>query len=212
MIKNINRAKLSILTLLTLTITGCATQPQILVTEKKVETKVTTPTKIEVKESISLEEALQNLFRDDSINKITIEASKKKYKENEILSFTINTKKESGYLYIISINKNEVVFFQPNPNSPLSELQGKHQFPRDFGNGAFEITATKECKECPSEKSSIYALLSKKPIKNIKKMVGNQLLNFIKNFKNYDRGFKIKTNKSNKNKNFFIGKLNLIVE
>jgi len=162
-----------------------------------------------------LENGLSSLFKANDIKKIAIEANKKIYKENESLSFIIDTKGEKGYLYIIAVDKSDVTFFLPNKFSPLSELKGRHKFPEDFIVKDVDISATKKCKKCPREETNIYAVLSKKPIVGIKNMTGEELLNFIKptvKFKTYSRSFNFREKSDGKNKDFFIGKLNLVVE
>ena len=84
----------------------------------------------------------------------------KAYKEQQPISFHIDTKKQTGYLYIVYVgNKGETALLYPNADSPLSELNGDYDFPQDFGG--MKIRATKDCKDCKKEKTTVYAILSK---------------------------------------------------
>jgi purine nucleoside permease len=107
---------------------------------------------------------------------------KKSYKEGDNISFTLDTKEQIGFLYILTVDKNEVTFLQPNPVSPLNQMRGKREFPKDFTDGKFNIKAVKFCKKkCEEEKTVIYALLTEKPIDDIRNINRNKLLNFHKN-------------------------------
>jgi len=100
------------------------------------------------------------------------------YKQGEPIQFIVDTKGAEGYLYIVySDSKGEVGVLYPNPKSPLSEINGKYIFPRDFGTMA--ITATKECRGCEKDKTVIYALLSKEPILDIKNINQSQLATIV---------------------------------
>jgi len=113
---------------------------------------------------------------------IEVRGLNKKYKEGEKISFVVDTKDKVGYLYIISVDKDKVVFLQPNPDSPLSQMRGVRSFPEDFTDGGFYIKATKSCTNCEEEKTTVYALLTKRPIEGVEqKITGDNLLGFFKN-------------------------------
>lgn len=100
---------------------------------------------------------------------------KKTYAQNQTIRFNVDTKGKTGYLYIVYLDdKGETALLYPNAKSPLSELNGKYVFPRDFGG--MQITATKECKGCQEERTTVYAILSKEPISDIKNLKAMNLM------------------------------------
>lgn len=100
---------------------------------------------------------------------------KKVYSQNQTIRFSIDTKGKTGYLYIVYLDdKGETALLYPNAKSPLTELNGKYVFPRDFGG--MQITATKECKGCEQERTTVYAILSKEPIADIKNLKSTHLV------------------------------------
>jgi len=100
---------------------------------------------------------------------------KKVYAQNQTIRFSVDTKGKTGYLYIVYLDdKGETALLYPNAKSPLSELNGKYIFPRDFGG--MQITATKECKGCKEERTTVYAILSKEPISDIKNLKAMHLM------------------------------------
>jgi hypothetical protein len=104
--------------------------------------------------------------------------SKIRYKEKEHIKILINTMGKIGYLYIIYKDKENTMLLYPNAKSPLTKLNGEYQFPRDFGN--MTIVATKDCKDCKKEETTLYVLLTKVPIdRNIYRLTGEQLSDFI---------------------------------
>ena len=107
-------------------------------------------------------------------------AGEKDYKEGEHISFTLDTKKQKGYIYIMTIDNNdEVTMLYPNSASVASPIRGKRTFPKDFTNGRFFIKAVKHCKNgCEQEKTVIYAILTENNIDGIEKITKNQLLSF----------------------------------
>jgi len=100
------------------------------------------------------------------------------FKQNEPINFIVDTKGAEGYLYVVYSGSNEKVgVLYPNPKSPLTEVEGRYIFPRDFGN--MTINATKDCKDCKKERTVIYALLSPKPIVDIQQINKAQLANIL---------------------------------
>ncbi|CAA6816796.1 MAG: Unknown protein [uncultured Sulfurovum sp.] len=145
----------SLLVLSSILITGCMST--------KKEVKVATPLVPTVKSS---EKTLASLkyARPSSLLK-----GKTNYTQNQSIQFIVDTKGKTGYLYIIyADNKGNVQLLYPNAQSPLTELNGKYLFPRDFGG--MNIIATKECKDCEPEKTTVYAILSKDQISDIKNL------------------------------------------
>jgi len=99
---------------------------------------------------------------------------KKLYSQNQTIRFSVDTNNKTGYLYIIYLDdKGETTLLYPNAQSPLTELNGKYIFPRDFGG--MQITATKDCKGCQKERTTVYAVLSKEPISDINSLKAKHL-------------------------------------
>ncbi len=147
---------------------------------------------------------------------IEVIGAKEHYKQGENISFVVDTKGQVGYLYIISVDSSKVTFLQPNPVSPLSEMRGRRSFPKDFTNGAFNIQAIKNCPSCQKEETTVYALLTKKPIANIKKKItGETLLSFYKNSRQAQRvtrGIHLNIANNNTPSNLSVGKMKFFVE
>jgi len=139
------------------------------------------------------------------------------YTQNAPIQFIVDTKDKEGYLYIVYLdNKGEVALLYPNEKSPLTELSGKYIFPRDFGN--MNIRATKDCQDCEEEKTTIYALLSKKPIIDIQNITKAQLMNITgesaSSSKTKTKGLKMDLGggSSNRNANVNVGKFEFVVK
>jgi hypothetical protein len=99
---------------------------------------------------------------------------KKSYTQNQSIQFVVDTRGKTGYLYIVYLdNKGQTALLYPNAKSPSTELNGKFLFPRDFGG--MHISATKDCKGCEEEKTTVYAILSKEPISDIKNITASHL-------------------------------------
>jgi hypothetical protein len=125
---------------------------------------------------ISSELTLSELSSSGGLSKLSLKGTKE-YKENEAISFTVNTMGKSGYLYIIYLdNKGETQFLYPNEKTPLTELSGEYTFPKDFGN--ITINASKDCNGCTEDKTTIFAILTKKPVSDIKSISKGHLLTF----------------------------------
>jgi len=116
-------------------------------------------------------------LKSSGISTLALKSATKEYKENQAISFTVNTMGKAGYLYIIYVdNKGETQLLYPNARSPLTELSGEYTFPRDFGG--MNIRATKDCKGCSEDKTTIYAILTKEPVSDIKNITKAHLLKF----------------------------------
>ena len=104
-----------------------------------------------------------------SSNTLSVKA-KKNYKKGEPVKFKIDTGKEKGYLYVVYLNKNG----QKEVMAPSKKkVNGKVSFPEDFD---VDVSASKDCKSCKEEKTTVYVLLSKDPILDIADMDSNKLL------------------------------------
>ena len=102
---------------------------------------------------------------------------KKSYKKNEAVKFEIDTGKDKGYLYVVYLDKKgEKEVMTPSKN----KVRGNFSFPKDFG---VDVSATKECKGCKVEKTTVYVLLSKDPILEIKSMNKDDLVDLGKKSK-----------------------------
>jgi len=116
-------------------------------------------------------------LKSSGISNLALKSATKAYKENQAISFTVNTMGKAGYLYIIYVdNKGETQLLYPNARSPLTELSGEYTFPRDFGG--MNIRATKDCNGCSEDKTTIYAILTKEPVSDIKNITKAHLLKF----------------------------------
>ena len=87
-------------------------------------------------------------------------------------------------------------------------MGGRYIFPDDFGN--MNIRATKDCKECEKEKTSIYALLSKEPILDIKNINKEQLLSFFGG--SQSKGLSMDLGEEQTSSDVSVGKLEFFVE
>ena len=136
--------------------------------------------------------------------------TKKSYALNESIQFIIDTGKSEGFLYILYLDsKGKTELLYPNANAPLSEMGGEFLFPKDFGN--MNIRATKDCKGCTEEQTTIYALLSKRPIIDINNITKSDLLKLTSN-SSQSRGLSLELNNNKKtNSNLNVGKVNFFV-
>jgi hypothetical protein len=99
---------------------------------------------------------------------------KTNYSQNQSIQFAVDTMGKTGYLYIVYVDNNGgATLLYPNAKSPLTELNGKYIFPRDFG--IKKINAEKDCNGCKEEKTTVYAILSKDPISDIKSITASHL-------------------------------------
>ena len=129
---------------------------------------------------------------------------KKVYSQNQIIQFIVDTKGKTGYLYIVYLDdKGNTSLLYPNAQSPLTELNGKYLFPRDFGG--MKITATKDCKGCQKERTTVYAILSKNPIADINNLKAKNLMQ--------GKGLSMSLpGSSARNSNINIGKIDFFVQ
>jgi len=113
------------------------------------------------------------------------------YQDNQPIQFVVDTGDAEGYLYIIYLdNKGNTELLYPNAKSPEAEMGGAYLFPRDFGG--MDIRATKDCADCKEDKTTVYVLLSKEPIVDIKKITKKELLSFTSS-----KGLKMDLNENN---------------
>ena len=191
-----NLRQISILSLMTFVLIGCS----------KPEVTVAKPAPIAQKPTAVVQNltATINDIKRAGVNTLKLKG-KSKYSQNQSIQFEVNTNGKTGYLYIVYVDtKGETVLLYPNPDSPLSELNGKYLFPRDFGG--MDIRATKDCKGCEQEKTTVYAILSKKRISDIDSITANHLPVSSK-------GLTMNKSKKNaKNANINVGKINFFVK
>ena len=193
--KKINLHQVSIFSLMALVVIGCS-KPEVAVVKPATVQK---PTAM-VQNSIATIDDIKRA----GVNTIKLKG-KSKYSQNQSIQFAVDTKGKTGYLYIVYVdNKGETVLLYPNSNSPLTELNGKYLFPKDFGG--MDIRATKDCKGCKQEKTTVYAILSKKRISDIDSITAKHLPSSSK-------GLSMNISKRNaKNANINIGKINFFVK
>ena len=117
-----------------------------------------------------LKDKLKEFIGKGDIDKLLVNSlNKKVYRNKEELSFKVDTKNKSGYLYVFTTNDSgEIIVLYPNSVAPLSEIQGSYIFPNDFvsrvSSERFSVKMEKECQDCVEEKSTIYTLLTKEPL------------------------------------------------
>jgi len=152
---------------------------------------------------------LSNL-QSSGVNRVSLKGNPS-YKQGSAIKFIVNTMGKSGYLYIVYLdNKGNTGLLYPNEHSPLTELSGEYLFPRDFGN--MNIRATKDCGDCQQEKTTVYALLSKEPITDIKNITKEQLIKFSGGA-SQSKGLSMTTSgPRNDNSNLNVGKLEFLVQ
>ena len=154
--------------------------------------------------------SLSELKQTGAVENLTFKA-KDTYALDEAIQFVVNTGEEEGYLYLVYLDdKGETGLLYPNANSPLSEMGGEFLFPQDFGN--MNIRATKNCKSCKEEKTSIYALLSKRPITDIDNITKSDLLSLTSPTTG-TRAISLELGNNTKtHSNFNVGKIDFLVK
>lgn len=140
----------------------------------------------------------------NSDKKITIK-SKKKFSANESLKFSIDTKDEKGFIYLVYVDKTgETSLLYPEDTTTQEKKSGKLDFPKDFDN--IDIKTTKDCKDCKKEKTTIFVLLSDDPIDDIQNMNEEDLTNIQKKTKSRDLSL------TEVKQNILVNKLDFFVE
>ncbi|NEW61294.1 DUF4384 domain-containing protein [Sulfurovum sp. bin170] len=137
---------------------------------------------------------------------------KKSYSQNQAIQFAVDTRGKTGYLYIVYVDeKGQTALLYPNEKSPLTELNGKYLFPRDFGG--MHINATKDCKGCEQEKTTVYAILSKDKISDIKNITASQLGVSTSPKKSQGKGLSMSlAGNGGQNANINVGKIEFFVK
>jgi len=126
--------------------------------------------KIKVDNRPLLKDKLKEFINQNSIDRLSIDnLNKKVYKNQEELTFKVDTKGKRGYLYVFTTNSNgDITVLYPNSVAPLVEIQGSYIFPNDFvsrvSSEKFAIKMIKECQNCKKEQTTIYTLLTKEPL------------------------------------------------
>lgn len=199
--KNIHH-QLTVLSLITLVFIGCTETKKIIQNPEK------TTIQVIKKETTGIQ--LSSLKHTEGINTLSFK-TKKAYSENESIQFVIDTGKQEGYLYIVYLdNQGKTSLLYPNAKSPLAEMGGSFLFPNDFGN--VSIKATKDCKNCSEEKTTIYALLSKTPILDIDN-INQEMLLGLNSPRSLSRGLKLELDeKKNNNNQLHVGKVDFFVQ
>jgi hypothetical protein len=111
-----------------------------------------------------LQNTLENLMNSNKMKIMPLKYSKTTYNTGESVEFSLDTEGEKGYLTIFYVDGSDVTLLYPNPFVTSKELQGKYSFPNDLSGGKFELEAYKSCSDCQEERTTIYALLSSRPI------------------------------------------------
>jgi len=112
----------------------------------------------------TLQQTLENFIQKNKIDKMVLNYKKSTYKVGNSINFTLDTQGAKGYLTIFYVDKNDVTLLYPNPFVSPKTIQGSYTFPKDFSGGKFELEAYKSCSNCNKETTTIYTLLSARPI------------------------------------------------
>jgi hypothetical protein len=123
-----------------------------------------TTTTISTETNSILQNTLENLMSSNNIKIMPLTYNKTSYNTGESVEFSLDTEGEKGYLTIFYVDGSDVTLLYPNPFVTSKKLQGKYSFPADLSGGKFELEAYKSCNGCQEEKTTIYALLSSRPI------------------------------------------------
>jgi len=201
--KKQQRYKVSIFALLAiLTLGGCVKD------KPSAPVATTPPSQVETEASTTLA-----TLNSAGVSTLSLSGTKK-YKEKDSISFKVNTMGKAGYLYIIYLdNKGNTTILYPNARSPLTELSGEYIFPRDFGN--MTINAEKDCNGCTEEKTTIYAILTKEPVSDIKNITKAHLMKYSGEKSSASQGkgmsFDIGSDSTGSNTNINVGKIEFVV-
>ena len=123
----------------------------------------------------------EDMISSNKLKTMSLNYNKTTYQTGEPVEFTVDTQGDRGYLTVFYIDKSDVTVLYPNPFVQNIELQGRYSFPRDLANGQFELEAYKSCNGCSQEKTTIYTLLSAKPISDINSIQSKGLVSFGNN-------------------------------
>jgi hypothetical protein len=129
----------------------------------------------------TLQETFENLLASGKLEKLSLNYRQTTYQTGSSVEFEVDTQQTRGYLTVFYIDKDDVTVLYPNPFVKSTPLQGKYRFPQDLAHGQFELEAYKSCTGCQEEKTTIYAMLSAQPIKNIKEVQSKGLKSFGNN-------------------------------
>ena len=201
--------RLSILTISTVMLLGCSGKKTTTPPAKKVTTAQSTkPQKPISKPQAPSGMKLSDLKSAGVVTGLGLKG-KPQYQEDEPIQFIVDTGDAEGYMYIIYLDKSgETTLLYPNAKAPLSELGGAYLFPRDFGG--MDIRATKDCKDCKEDKTTVYALLSKEPIVDIDKITKDELLSFAPS--SQSKGLKMDLSGPGPSANLNVGVVEFVVK
>lgn len=195
-------SQLSTIILTTLLMVGCNNSPKPKEEIKK--PKISKPI-VQKTRGINLSQ-----LNSGGVTKLSLKGAHK-YRVGEPIQFIVDTNGQDGYLYILYLdNKGQVGKLYPNPKAPLSQISGKYIFPKDFGG--MSITATKDCKTCAKENTTIYALLTKEPILDIDKIDKKKLLSIAPNTPQTKSIYMDLGGEATDNSNVNIGRIQFITE
>ena len=199
MLKTRNIYKLSIAVLSTILLVGCSGK-------EKAEPRPIKTAVVQTKPQVPSGMKLADIKDAGVITNLGLKGHPE-YKVGEAIEFIIDTNNEEGFLYIIYLdNAGKTGLLYPNAKSPEAEMGGEYLFPRDFGG--MDIRATKDCVGCKEEKTTVYVLLSKEPIVDIKKITKKELLSFTSS-----KGLEMNLNENNvPSANLNLGALEFIVK
>ena len=155
-----------------------------------------------------LQDTFENLLASGKLERLSLTHRNTLYQTGSSVKFEVDTQQTRGYLTVFYIDKDDVTVLYPNPFVTSTPLQGKYAFPQDLAHGQFELEAYKSCTGCQEEKTTIYAMLTAQPIKNIKDVQSKGLKSFGKNSnesKSISRAIRIKA--TSKSTTSFIPKL-----
>jgi len=114
---------------------------------------------------------------------------KKTFNNGELLSFKIDTHGNSGYLTIFSIENGEPFIM----TQTQTKVKGVLNFQQDFNINP-PIECYKSCGTCPKEVSSVYVILSEKPL--TKNIIKTKWLNIDRDGHVRMRAFRQQTNEA----------------
>ena len=145
---------------------------------KSIPTETTSISSPSLIQDNRLQATFEHLIASGQLEKLPLYYQKTLYSQGDSVEFTVDTQQTKGYLTVFYIDKNDVTILYPNPFVTTTQLQGRYKFPQDLANGQFELEAYKSCRGCQEEKTTIYALLTAQPIKNIKDIQSKGLKSF----------------------------------